>query len=255
MSDTPRYLLLAQKTFREMGERGVVLDAALDTAAINEVIQIARRVLEPTDPALTRRLLAPVVRLECGVELRCLPVGVQDVLWRVVDAGVYNETDSLLAQAYAAAHTRETPFWQTEHSPREFRRAVRRWARGLDATVVEVAAALRELAEREYAALEPVPGGSSGVGWLRLLETLVSEYGHDTDYWTWTATSDEIEAIINARNERNEAEQDEMMKAAKAGKDAPRLSPNDYRVRSMDVLLHVRERIIAEKLKATNGQP
>lgn len=239
-----RYLELARKTIRELRDRGVVLDAHDDLETLSEIMLCARRVLEPTDPALARRLLSPVVTVG-GAQLRCLPIGVDAVLGELLGAVPCNELDVRLAEAYAAAHTQTTAFWQSPPSPRAFLRLVRRWARRLDATVIELVTALDELKLREYAVLKAVAGTTGGgMGLHLLLETLVREYGKDHDHWLWVAGNDEVESKLSAMAERGEADRKEFAKAEKR----PMVSADSYEFRAMNTLIALRDRIVKERV-------
>ncbi len=239
------HIELSRKTIRELKDLGVILDAHDDLDIIAEIMLCARRVLEPTDPALARRLLSPVVTVG-GADLRCLPWGVQEALRRLLDSCACQDMDRMLAEAYASAHAQDAALWQAPPSPREFLRRVRRWARRLDATPVEIVAALEELAEREYVGLQAIANGG-GCGLQMMLETLVREYGHDQQYWLWEATIDEVEALLCAIGERHEAEALELAKASRGKDKLNTVSADSYRFRAMTTLIALRDRIAKEK--------
>jgi len=235
--------LLAQKIFRELAVRGVHLNPAEDLDEIALVLLAARRVCDPTDPVLERRLLNPVVQVGRAA-LRSVPIGIEAVVDRLTAHLPENGVQRGLAQAYAAAHTTEVDFWQAPPGPREFGRLVLAWAKDVGVTRVELATALRELQEREYDVLDKVAAGGDAVDLHRIVECLVREYGHDVDYWIWQASSDQIEALLSAMAQRADEEQAEIAKAARDGKH-PLMSPNQYSVRAMSALLKLRDQIVA----------
>lgn len=77
--------------------------------------------------------------------------------------------------------------------------------------------------------------GDGGYG--PMIATLVSEYGHNGEYWLWRASQAEIELLLKARNEKMEAE----IRAVKGSQD-DRMQRAHYAFRSyMDTIIKIKK--------------
>ena len=237
------HLLLAQKTIRELRERGVLLDPVDDIEHISCIMLAARRVDDPIDPEAARRAAAPCVVVG-GQILRALPYGAQEGLERVLASGLCKDMDEPIVRAYASAHATDRALWQAETSPRAFLRAARRWARSITASLVEIATAVEHLHRQEYAVLQAVSSGGSNWGIYNMLETLMREYGHDMDYWIWQVPMDNVCGLLYAVMQKHEAQEREINKASK---NKFIIDIDSWSFRAMVALTNERDRIAKEK--------
>lgn len=197
--------ILFEDACAEIKAAGVAFDIPADLPALKRLEALADRVEGRGFPDATAALLAPTVRVG-NVTLHRLTIGAECFLRESVLPWFEDESERLfdLATAFVFAHANAPDVLATFAGDRAgFLLAVRKWARTVKATPVQLVAALDAFVAMERQISmggEGVDHGAAAYG--PLLECLVREYGHDARHWLWVASIAEVDTLLGARMAR-----------------------------------------------------
>lgn len=189
----------------EIKAAGVVFDIPADLPALNRLATLADRVEGRGFPDASAALLAPTVRVG-NVTLHRLTIGAECFLRESVLPWFEDESERLfdLATAFVFAHANAPDVLATFAGDRAgFLLALRKWARTVKATPVQLVAALDAFVAMErQISLGGEAGEPGPAQYGPLIECLCREYGHDARHWLWVATIAEVDTILGARMAR-----------------------------------------------------
>lgn len=229
----------------ELRSDGVNLDPIADLEYILTLDKLSRKIKEAFTPGGDAPVLRPVLKIG-KLTLRRLSVGAQRFLVDIVSEWIPDDARQQdLAYIFAMASTPEQ-LWALQHSKKDFLKALTAWERTVDVSLPELSAAVKRfLADGQEAdecksgqtaasgayrgamhllgRLRPLPEAyrtecqaalvameaeeeERGGGYGMLIETLIKEYGHDADHWLWRVSAQELDLLMSARNEKQDAE-------------------------------------------------
>jgi hypothetical protein len=222
----------------ELKSEGVTLDPIADLDHILVLDRLARQMMAPPS-AGEAALFSPAITVG-NVTLRRLSLGARVWLAEVVAEWYANEPrQSDLAHLYAMAHSdRPETLWAVQHDRAAMDRAIAAWSRTVTASMnAMIDAAARLHATRgepdastrgpgDYRAAlgilhrwRPLPEvyrleaeaaltalaldkDETDIGWGRIIEGLVDEYGGTAEDWAWRRPEDELVLLLANRRER-----------------------------------------------------
>jgi hypothetical protein len=223
---------LAKSVLRELKRDGIVLDPVDDLHHISAILSLADRALRVQTELHTKALLYPSKRVGSLV-LRRLSIGVNDFLREEVDHWFDPDTeDAVLSWAYCYANGHKPdPIFESRGNLDAWKKVLRDWRKSLDVSMIELIAAIQdfqltdELTLKELQAEiearqkvqedDPASYGKNHGTLGPVLDRLIAEYGKDVHSWIWETPAEEVELLIDAFMERDEADR---IRNAPAGK-------------------------------------
>lgn len=216
---------LARSSIRELASGGVRLDPVEDLHHIARILELADRALRVQKELNTLALLRPA-RAVGNIVLRRLSIGAQNFLQDEVGEWFEEDSeDAVLSWAFCYAHAADpAEIWTHQGDRAGWKARLRAWKKTLDVSIVELIAAINdfqltdeETAEALRDALEAGKAGkrrvddedtvAKGSGTLGpVLDRLIAEYGKDAEAWIWRTPAEEVELLIDAFLERDEAD-------------------------------------------------
>ena len=195
---------------------GVTLDSIDDIDVVDTILRLANKTIDAGMAWQSRAILRPCIRIG-NLELRRIAIGAQEFLEQVAEWYPQDERLQNLSLVFCMAN-RDNPelIWGFDN-PRKWRKMIRQWNRKINVDYYELLEALIDFQEKDDRGLEvigqkqkpasadlAVPDDRTGA-YGPVIEILCHEYGEDPETWIWRKPIEEVELLLDAYAERQEA--------------------------------------------------